>query len=241
MFEESLVESTSLLRTHNRWPALLSLAAQLLLAATLILTLPLLHPAMLPSAQSLPAILTPPPHPAPPPPIRLKPQPVSTTSSTPSPTNLVTAHLRDLLHLSGPAVDAPPLGPIDLSLPNAALPPELNTSAPTGPHVAVAPAAKSAASPLNISNGVSIGLLLAPIRPDYPSIARITHTQGVVVIEAIISRSGSIESAHALSGPAMLQPSALTAVRQARYHPFLLNGQPTEVQTTITVNFRLGG
>jgi protein TonB len=157
------------------------------------------------------------------------------------PTNLITTHLSSLPHPSGPAADAPALGPIDLGVRNAALPPGLTTAAPAGPHVAVAqPSAKSAATPLNISRGVSAGLLLAPIRPNYPAIARITHTQGTVVIEAIISRSGSIESAHVLSGPAMLQPAALAAVRQARYRPFLLNGQPTEVQTTITINFTMG-
>jgi protein TonB len=71
--------------------------------------------------------------------------------------------------------------------------------------------------------------------------ARITHTEGTVVVDAIISRGGTIESAHVLSGPPMLQAAALAAVRQARYRPFLLNGQPTEVQTTITINFRMGG
>lgn len=70
--------------------------------------------------------------------------------------------------------------------------------------------------------------------------ARITHTEGSVVVDAIISRSGTIESAHVLSGPPMLQGAALAAVRQARYRPFLLDGQPTEVQTTITINFRMG-
>jgi protein TonB len=72
-------------------------------------------------------------------------------------------------------------------------------------------------------------------------VSRAAHVEGTVVIDAIISRAGSIESAHVLSGPPMLQAAALAAVRQARYRPFLLNGQPTEVQTTITINFRMGG
>jgi protein TonB len=61
-----------------------------------------------------------------------------------------------------------------------------------------------------------------------------------VVVQAIISKSGKIESAQVVSGPAMLQASALQAVRAARYRPFLLNGQPTEVLTTISIVFRLG-
>jgi protein TonB len=94
---------------------------------------------------------------------------------------------------------------------------------------------------VNVSSGVSAGLLLAPIRPEYPQIARITHTEGTVVVDAVISRIGTIESARVLSGPPILQQAALEAVRQARYRPFLLNGQPTDVQTTITIVFRMGG
>jgi protein TonB len=88
---------------------------------------------------------------------------------------------------------------------------------------------------------VSAGLLLAPIQPLYPQLARITGTQGTVVIQAIISKSGRIESARVLSGPAMLQAAALDAVRSARYRPYLLNGQPTEVETTISIVFHIGG
>jgi protein TonB len=75
----------------------------------------------------------------------------------------------------------------------------------------------------------------------YPPIAISTRTEGVVVVEAIISKSGHIESAHATSGPELLRNAALEAIRNARYSPYLLNGQPTEVETTITVNFKLAG
>ena len=84
------------------------------------------------------------------------------------------------------------------------------------------------------------GNLLAPIQPVYPQVARITRTEGTVIIQAIISKSGRIESARVLSGQPMLQDAALQAVRAARYRPYLLNGQPTEVETTISINFRLG-
>jgi periplasmic protein TonB len=59
-------------------------------------------------------------------------------------------------------------------------------------------------------------------------------------VEAIISRIGTIESLHVVSGPPILQKSAIDAIRAARYQPFQLNGSPTEVQTTISVNFRMG-
>jgi protein TonB len=57
----------------------------------------------------------------------------------------------------------------------------------------------------------------------------------------VISHKGTIESLRVMSGPAMLQQAAMEAIREARYQPFRLNGEPTEVQTTITVNFRMGG
>jgi protein TonB len=96
-------------------------------------------------------------------------------------------------------------------------------------------------APLRISSGVSEGLLLTPIQPVYPAIARAARVQGAVVMEAVISRTGKIENLHAISGPQMLRTAALTAVEAARYQPYLLNGEPTDVQTTITVIFQLGG
>jgi protein TonB len=62
-----------------------------------------------------------------------------------------------------------------------------------------------------------------------------------VVVEAIISKAGVIESLHVVSGPEMLRGAAIEAIREARYQPYRLNGEPTEVQTTITVNFKIGG
>jgi protein TonB len=84
-------------------------------------------------------------------------------------------------------------------------------------------------------------MLLAPIRPVYPGIARAAHVEGAVVIEAVISQTGMIENLQVISGPAMLRSAAIEAVREARYKPYRLNGVATEVQTTITINFRMGG
>ena len=106
-----------------------------------------------------------------------------------------------------------------------------------GPGIAAQRARPSA--PLRISSGVSKGLLLTPIQPVYPAIARAARVQGEVVMEAVISQSGRIESLHAISGPAMLRDAALTAAETARYRPYLLNGEPVEVNTTITVIFQL--
>lgn len=244
MFEDSLVESAALLRTRNRWPALLSITAQCAVAVAIV-SLPLLHPEVLPIPRILPATLAPPRPPVPPPPIvHLEARPAAAPTSAPAAplTTQTTQIFRNPIHPTGPAVDAPPLPVINLGNTNASLPPGINAAAPAGPHVTVAPAATASGSkPQLVSSGVSAGHLIAPIRPVYPAIARMAGIGGAVVINAIISRTGAIESAHVLSGPPVLQPAALDAVRQARYRPFLLNGQPTDVQTTITIVFRMGG
>ena len=65
--------------------------------------------------------------------------------------------------------------------------------------------------------------------------------QGTVVLQATISKTGTIENAHVVSGPAMLQQAALDAIRTWRYRPYLLNGEPVEVDTQVNVVFSLGG
>jgi len=243
MFEESLIESTPLLRTHNRLPAIVSFTVQALLAASLI-AIPLLHPQILPLHAPSLSFLPPMPRPAPPPPP--PPQLVHLTSgpasaiSTPVPVmeNTAPAHS---LPSPAPVGEAPTVSLLSsMTGPSATGPFSLTTVGTPGPHVVPAPTATGPGARPNISRGVAAGQLLAPIQPIYPPIAIATRLQGTVVVEAIISKSGQIESAHATSGPLMLQPAALEAVRRARYHPFLLNGEPTEVATTISINFHLG-
>jgi protein TonB len=82
--------------------------------------------------------------------------------------------------------------------------------------------------------------LISGPRPQYPATARLARIEGVVVLNAVIARDGSIQHLQALSGHPMLVPAALDAVRQWRYRPYLLNGEPVEVETQITVNFTLG-
>jgi protein TonB len=95
--------------------------------------------------------------------------------------------------------------------------------------------------PARISGGVIAGNILTKTQPVYPPIAKAAHVGGTVVLHAIISKNGTIQSLQAVSGPDMLKGAALDAVRQWKYKPYLLNGEPTEVDTTITVNFNLNG
>jgi protein TonB len=92
---------------------------------------------------------------------------------------------------------------------------------------------------VRISQGVTKGLLVHRVEPTYPALARAARVQGEVVLTAVISPNGDIENLQLVSGHPMLVPSALSAVKQWRYKPYLLNGQPVEVETTITVIFSL--
>jgi protein TonB len=105
-----------------------------------------------------------------------------------------------------------------------------------GPVVKSAPPKK-----LSISSGVMAGNLLEKTVPQYPAIAKAARIQGTVVLQATISKTGTIQNLRVVSGPPMLQQAALDAVRSWRYKPYLLNGDPVEVETTVNVVFNLGG
>ena len=86
-----------------------------------------------------------------------------------------------------------------------------------------------------------MGLLFNKTVPVYPPIAKAARVSGTVVLEATISKTGVIEDLHVISGPAMLIQAALDAVRTWQYRPYLVNGEPVEVETTVNVVFTLGG
>jgi protein TonB len=92
---------------------------------------------------------------------------------------------------------------------------------------------------VRISQGVTKGLLIHRAEPTYPPLAKAARVQGDVVLKAIINRNGDIQDLQLVSGHPMLVPAAIAAVRQWRYKPYLLNGQPVEVETTVTVIFSL--
>jgi protein TonB len=94
---------------------------------------------------------------------------------------------------------------------------------------------------VQVSQGVIQGMVLRRVQPPYPPLARQARIQGSVVLEAEISKDGSIQNLRLLAGHPMLAPSAIEAVKQWKYKPYILNGEAVEVQTTITVNFTLSG
>jgi len=241
MFEDSLVESrVGQVSSSKRWTMLASIGLQVAVAGV-VMVLPLLHPEAMPFRLEAPKVVMP-LMPKPPVPVVVERESAASSSSVAIPsveqTEAATSRLPGLHPFIG---DPPPLAPFGVGMRMTdGLPGGIGVGGVTGPVVSVTPA-RAPVAPLHVSTGVLQGMLLAPIRPVYPVIAKAAHVEGTVVVEAVISRKGTIESLRVVSGPQMLQNAALEAIREARYLPFRLNGEPTDVQTTITVNFRLGG
>jgi periplasmic protein TonB len=243
VFEDSLVESLGRIHTQSRWFAIGSFFAQAALLLLLALD-PLLHPLGLPPRQSIERLLIAPAAPQLPAHAEIR------RASSPSPSHPALPSLQTQLQAPSripnriaaisDAQSQPP-GPVDLGGPGngPGIPGGIALGSPA-PTISVAhpPALKH---PVTISSGVAAGQLLSPIRPDYPAIAKAARIQGTIVIEATISRAGTIKNLHVTEGPPMLRQAAIDAVAAARYRPFLLNGEPVEVQTTIHVIFSLGG
>jgi protein TonB len=95
-------------------------------------------------------------------------------------------------------------------------------------------------APVRVSH-MNEGNLIRKVQPAYPPLARSARIQGVVELQAVISKQGAIENLRVLSGHPMLVSAAVEAVRQWRYRPYILNNEPVEVETQITVNFSLTG
>jgi protein TonB len=95
--------------------------------------------------------------------------------------------------------------------------------------------------PVHLSSGVVAGMIISRPEPVYPAIAKAAHVQGAVILHAIISKQGTIENLSVISGNGMLVNAARDAVSRWRYRPYLLNGEPTEVETSVTVNFSFSG
>jgi periplasmic protein TonB len=106
--------------------------------------------------------------------------------------------------------------------------------------IAPPPPVPAPTHPLKVSHWAE-GNLIYRVQPVYPPLARQARVQGSVELRAIISRTGTIENLIVVRGHPMLSVAAIDAVRRWRYRPYLLNSQPIEVETEITVNFLLSG
>jgi len=105
----------------------------------------------------------------------------------------------------------------------------------------IAPPAPSVGEPrrIRVGGNVQAATLINQVMPQYPMIARTAHVSGTVVLHAVVGKDGTIKELEYVSGPPLLMKSAMDAVKEWRYRPALLNGEPVEVDTTINVVFHL--
>jgi len=247
MFEDSLVESGGRLKTKRGVTTLFSFVLQAVLIGVLVL-LPLIFTEALPKQQLMTFLVAPPPPPPPPPPPAAAP-PVHVVKPQ---TELDNGQLRTPTAIPKKIEmikeDEPPpstggvagvVGGVPGGVPGGAMGGVLGSvigNVPTAVPKAVAPPQR-----VRVSQGVSQGLLIHKVQPQYPPLARQARVQGTVVLQAVIGKDGTIQNLHVVSGHPMLTASALEAVKQFRYKPYFLNGEPVEVETTINVIFTLAG
>jgi periplasmic protein TonB len=244
MFEDSLVESSGRLKTKRGATTAISFLLEFMLLGVLVL-LPLIFTEALPRQQLMTFLVAPPPPPPPPPPPAAAPVVVKKIQS-----ELDNGQLRTPTAIPKKVQmikedEAPPsagpagvVGGVPGGVPGGTMGGVLG-SVMSGMPTAV----PKAATPqrVRVSQGVSQGLLIHKVQPQYPPLARQARIQGVVVLEALIGKDGTIQNLHVVSGHPMLTTSALEAVKEWRYKPYYLNGEPVEVSTTINVNFTLSG
>lgn len=232
MFAETLLESGPHRATRARWTTLASFTLQAMLLSV-VLIVPLMYPDALaiiaPKNISIPIFSS---MPQPPPP-------------QDNANNRVASRPTAAVHYVAPGDPKLPFGKPRVNgdewqtFPPA---PGPMGSTPALTDIGVAtPVVRSAVplKPITLSHPDPASLIYR-VQPVYPHIALITHTQGTVILRAIISKEGNVESLQLVSGSPMLSAAALDAVRQWRYRPYLLNGEAVPVDTQITVNFRLG-
>jgi protein TonB len=245
MFEASLLESGGKLSTKRGLTTTISFLLQVALIGVLVL-LPLLFTEALPKTQLMTFLVAPPPPPPPPPPPAAAPIKIVKQIQT----DLINGQLRTPTKIPEKIQmikedEAPPpiastgvVGGVPGGMPGGQLGGVIGGIINSTP-VAV----PKVATPqrVRVSQGVTQGLVIRRIQPAYPPLARQARIQGQVVLQAEISKDGTIQNLRLISGHPMLAPAAIEAVKQWRYKPYFLNGEPVEVETQITVNFSLSG
>ncbi len=243
MFEDSLIESGNRFKTKRLSTTILSFTLQVLLVGVLIL-IPLIYTDALPKTQLMTFLVAPPPPPPPPPPPAAAPVRVVKMAS-----EMVNGQLRTPTKIPDKVQmikeeEAPPDlggGGVPGGVPGGI--PGGSAGGVIGGILAGQVAVPKVATPqrVRVSQGVSTGLLIKKVTPNYPQLAKQARIQGSVVLQAEISKDGTIQNLQLISGHPMLAPAAIEAVKQWRYKPYLLNGEPVAVETQVVVNFSLSG
>jgi protein TonB len=240
MFEDSLIESGNKLKTKRLATSIFSFFGQFLLLGILIL-IPLIYTEALPKTQLMTFLVAPPPPPPPPPP------PAAVVKVVKIQSDLVNGQLRTPTKIPEKVQmikeeEAPPamagvMGGVPGGVPGGQM------GGVIGGIINSTAAIPKVATPqrVRVSQGVSSGLLIKKVQPNYPPLARQARIQGQVVLQAEISKEGTIQNLQLISGHPMLAPAAIEALKQWRYKPYLLNGEPVAVDTQVVVNFTLSG
>jgi protein TonB len=241
MFEDSLIESAGKLKTRRGRTTMVSFVLQVVIIGVMIL-IPLMFTEALPKAMTMTFLAAPPPPPPPPPP------PAAVVHVKKIETDLINNQLRTPTKIPKKVEmikeeEAPPpqmgvVGGVPGGVPGGSMGGVMG-SIIGGTPVAVP---KVAVQRVRVSQGVTQGLVIHRVQPTYPQMAKIARVQGSVVLAAIIGKDGTIQNLHVVSTASpLLNQSALDAVKQWRYRPYILNGEPVEVDTTVTVTFTLNG
>jgi periplasmic protein TonB len=248
MFADSLLDF-QVQRKRKAFATTTSIVLNCLVVGTLIV-IPLLFTEQLPSAQLLTFLVAPPPPPPPPPPAAAQVQKIMRQLETDvlrdgqlrTPTRIPTKVEMIKEDIAPPPINAGGgvVGGVPGGIPGGQVGGVIGGIISSTSSLAAVPKfVPNTPQRIRISQGVTKGLLIHRVEPTYPTLAKAARVQGEVVLTAIISTSGEIENLQLVSGHPMLVPEAIAAVRQWRYKPYLLNGQPVEVETTITVIFSL--
>jgi protein TonB len=237
MFEDSTFESTGRIKTRSRRWMVAAFALNGSIVVALILV-PLIYPDALPR-HMIPALLVAPEVPKP--------------ETPPQPLRMQPARPHNFPEFVQDGITAPATIPRVIISPTAPELPFSSTSiadnGPTGPGgdghspfgngrpaVVVHPTVPAS---VHLPSTLVEGFLVSKSIPNYPIIAKNAGIQGTVLLQATISKTGTIEGLHVIRGPLMLQQAAIDAVKSWRYKPYQLNGQPVEVETTVNVIFKL--
>jgi len=140
---------------------------------------------------------------------------------------------------SEPHVHSAPPAPTDAPAPSVIGIAAGASGAPVSDIVADQPVAKPVLQKMKVSQGIAQGLILKRVAPEYPKNALMMRIEGTVELAATISKEGDIKDVKVLSGNAQLSHAAVQAVKQWKYKPYLLNGEPVEMETQITMDFKL--
>ncbi len=241
MFADSFCDSGWSNRSHRGWTTLFSFGLQALAIGCLLL-LPLLYTQGLPRLAALAPLLAPAPLPAVP--AAQHPNPASAAQSNMTGIRLISPPQipQSINMLTETAAPPPMVDPGAIGVSHGTGDPGARGTVPgsiLGSDQILPPPPPPAAHPR--PSTMMEGNLVLRVQPDYPAPARQLRVQGKVVLRAVISREGTIENLQVVSGHPMLVRAAVDAVRQWRYRPYVLNGEPVDVETEVTVNFVLSG